>query len=156
MISLNIIEADYSNEEQANQILRLTDMYARDVMGMDKPLPNATKIRLIERLQELDNAFSLLAYKDEEAVGIANCFVNLSTFEARKVINIHDLAVVPEWRGLGIGRQMLQAVQKRAEKLNCCRITLEVREDNPAKDLYERFGFENSVPHMLFMSKELY
>ncbi|MFH5882911.1 GNAT family N-acetyltransferase [Halalkalibaculum sp. DA3122] len=156
MLDIEIREADYRDEGQAAEVLRLTDMYARDVMGMEEPLPNATRINLIHELAEMPNAFTLLAFRDGAAVGIANCFVGFSTFEGQKLINIHDLAVVPEWRGLGIGKKLLRAVQHKARKLKCCRITLEVREDNPAIDLYERFGFDNGDPRMLFMSKELY
>ncbi|MDR8394367.1 GNAT family N-acetyltransferase [Aliifodinibius sp. S!AR15-10] len=156
MVDLKIIEIDYDNDRHASAVIRLTDMYARDEMGMDEPLPNATRIRLIEKLRDLPNAFTLLAVKDKRAVGIANCFVGFSTFEGRRLINIHDLAVMPKYRGVGIGEQLLEAVQKKAKKMECCRITLEVREDNPAFDLYERFGFENGDPGMLFMSKELY
>ncbi|MDX1637437.1 MAG: GNAT family N-acetyltransferase [Balneolaceae bacterium] len=156
MLELQIIEADYDNETHAAAVLRLTDMYVRDEMGMDEPMPNATRIRLIEKLQELPNAFTLLAVHKKKAVGIANCFICFSTFEGRRVINIHDLAVIPRLRGLGIGKRMLRAIQNKAKKMDCCRITLEVRQDNPAVDLYERFGFDNGNPPMLFMSKELY
>lgn len=153
---IDIIEADFENENHTREIVRLTDLYARDPMGMEEPLPNATCINLIKELKQMPTAFTLLAYKDGEAVGIANCFFGFSTFEARRLINIHDIAVVPEWRGLGIGQKLLQAVQQKASELDCCKITLEVRDDNPAKALYERFGFENDDPKMWFMTKEIY
>lgn len=155
-MEVKIVEADLEIQDHAKEVLRLTDMYARDAMGMEEPLPNATRIRLLGKLRALPNAFTLLAFRDQEGVGIANCFIGFSTFEGQNLINIHDFAVVPEWRGLGIGKKLLRAVQSKAKKLNCCRITLEVREDNPAIDLYERFGFDNGDPRMLFMSKELY
>jgi len=40
--------------------------------------------------------------------------------------------------------------------LKCCKLTLEVRVDNRARELYERFGFETGDPEMLFMTKEYY
>lgn len=152
---INILEADFENEDHANEIVRLTDIYSRDPMGMNEPLPNATRISLIDELKKMPFALTLIAYKDEEAVGLANCFLGFSTFEAKKLVNIHDLVVVPEWRGLGIGKLLLEAVQRKARELDCCRITLEVREDNPARDLYERIGFENDEPRMWFMVKDL-
>lgn len=155
-MQVEIIQADLENRKHASEVLRLTDMYSRDPMGMEEPLSNATRINLIEGLKNFPTAFSLLAYRNGEAVGLANCFVGFSTFEARKLINIHDLAVMPEHRGLGIGEKLLEAVQKAAKKMKCCKITLEVRDDNPAKELYERFGFENEAPKMLFLTKELY
>jgi ribosomal protein S18 acetylase RimI-like enzyme len=74
-------------------------------------------------------------------VGVAVCFLSFCTFEARRLINVHDLAVAPGHRRRGVGRRLLEAVEAGARELGCCRITLEVREDNaPARALYARFG----------------
>ena len=88
------------------------------------------------------------------------CFFGLSTFQARPLLNIHDLAVVPEYLGKGIGRALLSAAETRARRHGCCRLTLEVQDDNQwARSLYESFGFEdfivgNSAPTR-FLSKAL-
>jgi len=43
----------------------------------------------------------------------------------------------------GVGRALLEAVEARALELGCCKLTLEVHEDNlRARRLYEHFGFE--------------
>jgi ribosomal protein S18 acetylase RimI-like enzyme len=49
----------------------------------------------------------------------------------------------------------MKAVEKRAMEENCYKITLEVREDNRARSLYERFGFEYGEPRMFFMEKKV-
>jgi len=41
---------------------------------------------------------------------------------------------------------LLQRIEARARDLNCCRITLEVREDNRvARGLYRKVGFDRVV-----------
>lgn len=155
-MNVEIVEADYWNSRHCSDIKFLTNSYAKDEMGGSHPLPRQILDEMIEGLRQTDNAFSLIAYHDEEAVGIANCFVGFSTFEARKIINIHDLAVLPKFRNRGVGELLLQSIQKKARKLKCCKLTLEVRVDNRARDLYERFGFESGDPEMLFMTKEYY
>lgn len=155
-MNVEIVEADYWNPRHCSDIKFLTNSYAKDEMGGSHPLPQQTLDEMIEGLRQTDNAFSLIAYHNEEAVGIANCFVGFSTFEARKIINIHDLAVLPNFRNRGVGELLLQSIQKKARKLKCCKLTLEVRVDNKARDLYERFGFESGDPEMLFMTKEYY
>lgn len=155
-MDVHIVEADYQNPLHCSDIKYLTNAYAKDEMGGAHPLPQQTLQEMIEGLRGTSNAFSMIAYHKETAVGIANCFVGFSTFEARKLINIHDLAVLPDYRSRGIGELLLQSVQKRARKLKCCKLTLEVRVDNPARQLYERFGFETGDPEMLFMTKEYY
>lgn len=153
---LKIIAADYANPDHAKDIVYLSDLYARDEMGMQHALPDEVKEVLVEELRKMPTAFTYLAYDDGQPVGIVNCFLGFSTFQGKKLINIHDLAVVPKARGQGFGERLLMAVQKKAKQLGCCKITLEVRDDNPARRLYERFGFETDDPPMWFMTKELY
>ena len=74
------------------------------------------------------------------------CFQGISTFQAKRLINIHDLAVLPSWRRQGIGRALLRAVEAHARERDCCKLTLEVQEDNePARVLYARFGFADFI-----------
>ncbi len=75
-------------------------------------------------------------------MGIAVCFIGFSTFAARPLINIHDLAVLPEGRGNGVGRKLLTAVERKAREMNCCKVTLEVLENNRrALKVYAAAGF---------------
>lgn len=154
---IEVVEVDFSNQEHASDVLFMTNAYAEDEMGMEESLSEETMERLINELRNMATALSFLVYADGKPAGIANCFIGFSTFEARKLINIHDLCVLNEYRGQGVGEQLLAAVQKKARKLNCCRLTLEVRDDNePARKLYERFGFEEDEPAMWFLTKEFY
>jgi ribosomal protein S18 acetylase RimI-like enzyme len=54
---------------------------------------------------------------------------------------IIDIALLPHYRGRGIGRQYLQSVIDRAVANNCC-VTIHVEHNNPAMGLYRRLGFE--------------
>lgn len=155
MKELEIIEVDFSNRKHAEAVLFITNEYAKDPMGLGDPLPKEIYENLIDKIKEFPVWFSLLALYDDEPAGIANCVYSFSTFNAAKVINIHDLAVLKEFRGKGIGEALLGAVEKKAKETNCCKVTLEVREDNRAKNLYERVGFEYGDPKMFFMSKYL-
>jgi ribosomal protein S18 acetylase RimI-like enzyme len=98
--------------------------------------------RLPEGLRDHPAALALLAFVERRAVGVAVCFVGFSTFQARALLNIHDLAVVPEWRGRGIGRALLEAVEAEAKRRGCGKLTLEVLDTNRrARQLYDTFGF---------------
>lgn len=56
--------------------------------------------------------------------------------------HIIDFAVHPNFRRLGIGTRLMDAVLERARELNAERATLEVRVSNEsAIRLYEKFGF---------------
>lgn len=140
---IQIIEVDYSNSSQTQQLLKLLDQYAKDPMGGGEPLPTSTRDNLISALAAVPNAFSLIAYSNEQPAGFTNCLQAFSTFKCKPLVNIHDLAVDANFRGQGIARQLLSRVDEIARERGCCKVTLEVLQGNhPAKAAYEKHGFE--------------
>lgn len=140
---MEVVEADYRNRRHGSDIIELLDLYARDPMGGGAGLSESVKARLIEGLARVPTAFSLLAYADGDAAGLVNCFEAFSTFLGKPLLNIHDIVVSPAYRGLGIGRSMLEKVETIARAKGCCKLTLEVLEGNRiAQAAYRRFGFQ--------------
>jgi GNAT superfamily N-acetyltransferase len=137
-----IVEADLTRPEHVRDVVTLTEAYALDPMGNGGPLAPEVVARLIAGLRDHPTTLIFLAYAGGEAVGIATCFRGFSTFQARPLINIHDLAVLPAHRGRGVGPRLLAAVERKARDLGCCRLTLEVLENNgPARRVYAHAGF---------------
>ena len=158
--ALTIGLADYTDPRDAADVVALLDAYARDPMGGGEPLAEAVKARLAGDLAANPQAFSLLARLDGEAVGLANCFMGYSTFAAAPLVNIHDLAVLPDRRGAGIGKALLAAIEAEALKRGACKVTLEVLSGNPARHLYEACGYgdyqlDPATGHALFWQKRL-
>jgi GNAT superfamily N-acetyltransferase len=144
--AVRIVEADLAIPGHQRDVVAMTAAYACDPMGNGCPLPPHVLAELVPRLQEHPTAMILLAYLEDEAVGIATCFLGFSTFSARPLINIHDLAVLPEHRGRGIARRLLAAVEAKATELGCAKVTLEVQENNiRARGVYEAAGFAHAV-----------
>jgi ribosomal protein S18 acetylase RimI-like enzyme len=144
MPAITVIPADLADPLHREAIVRLTDSYARDPIGRSRGLdPDAAK-RLVPEIEAHPRACVFLALADGEPVGIATCFGAFSSFDARRAINIHDLAILPAYRGAGIGRRLLDAVEEHARRLGCAKLTLEVKERNaPARRLYRKFGFDD-------------
>jgi GNAT superfamily N-acetyltransferase len=141
-----VIDAELSRPEHQAATLHLLNAYAADPMGDGKPLSEAARRSVISGLRDHPTTLVFLAYHAAEPVGIAICFRGFSTFAARPLINISDYFVFPERRGLGIGRRLLEMVEQRARALGCCRITLEVQENNhDAKRIYAAAGFAQVV-----------
>ncbi|PQO26109.1 GNAT family N-acetyltransferase [Blastopirellula marina] len=146
VFSGKIIRIDLNDPQHASALVQLLDQYARDPMGGAAPLSPDVYENLIERLRKVDQFRGLLASADGKFVGLANCFLGFSTFKAQPLINIHDLAVAPEARGQGVGGALLQAVDQLAKEEACAYVTLEVRADNRARQLYLRHGFVAGDP----------
>lgn len=155
MSSFEIIEADLSIKHHADAIQKITNLYAKEPMGQNEPLQEYSQKHLIEELRNFPLYLGLLAWRDGQPAGLANCFYGFSTFKAARVLNIHDLVVLKDFRSMGLGQALINYAVKKAKQQNCCKVTLEVREDNRAKRLYEREGFSHGDPAMYFMSKEL-
>jgi GNAT superfamily N-acetyltransferase len=141
-----IVEANLDRTDHQQDVVALTAAYALDAMGQGGPLRPDVLERLVPGLRAQPTAVILLAYVEGEAVGIATCFRGFSTFAARPLMNIHDLAVLPTHRGRGIGRLLLDGVARKATELGCCKVTLEVQEDNSrGRQVYERAGFSQAA-----------
>jgi ribosomal protein S18 acetylase RimI-like enzyme len=143
-LSIEIREAKWSDASDVAGFLAVLDSYAADEMGGASPLDPNVRRRLVPALREQANALVLLAFEAEQTVGVATCFFGFSTFAARPLLNVHDLAVLPGFRGRGVGRALLNAAEEHARARGCAKLTLEVREDNaPARGLYEERGFRD-------------
>ena len=140
--TLTITRADYANPRDAAAVVTLLDAYARDPMGGATPLTPEVRAALVAGLAATPGAFSLIAWADDEALALANCFTGFSTFAARPLVNIHDLVVLPGHRGRGLAKAMFAAIEAEARALGACKVTLEVLSGNTsARSLYASLGY---------------
>ncbi len=143
---VKIVPAELARRAHRDALMFLIDLYARDPMEGGEPLPENVMRDLVPWLRKHPARFVWLAYAGTEAIGFTICFLGFSTFNARPLMNIHDISVRSEFRGLGVGKMLMEAVEAKARELKCCKLTLEVREDNEvARGLYRKLGFDRSV-----------
>jgi GNAT superfamily N-acetyltransferase len=85
----------------------------------------------------------LMAEHDGQPAGFALYFFNYSTWMGRPGLYLEDIYVQPEFRGLGIGKTLLQRVAAIAVEKNCPRLQWEVLDWNtPAIEFYRIMGAE--------------
>jgi ribosomal protein S18 acetylase RimI-like enzyme len=144
---LSVRRVNYLEPGDARALVLLLDAYARDPMGGGEGLSEDVKARLCSDLAACPAATSFIAWQGEQAVGLVNCIEGYSTFKARPLMNIHDIAVLPPHRGQGVGQALLAAAEAHARERGCCKLTLEVLTGNAvALRSYVRFGF---APYVL-------
>jgi len=142
MSGLQIRRVDYLNAHDAEALVFLLDAYAQDPMGGGEALKPDNAARLCKDLSSIAGAASFIAWLDDQPIGLINCFEGYSTFKAKPLLNVHDIAVLHTHRGQGIGQALLKAAEDHARQRGCCKLTLEVLSGNvPAMASYKRFGF---------------
>ena len=143
MSTLKVQRVDYLNVHDAQALVFLLDAYAQDPMGGGEALKPEASARLCNDLSQIAGAISFIAWLDHKPIGLINCFEGYSTFKAKPLLNVHDIAVLDGYRGQGVGQALLQAAEAHALSRGCCKLTLEVLSGNaPAMQSYKRFGFE--------------
>src|SRR5580658_2813077 len=75
-------------------------------------------------------AHVLMAECDGQVAGFALYFFNYSTFLCKPGIYLEDLFVRPQFRGAGVGRALLEAVEQRARARDCGRLEWSVLDWN--------------------------
>jgi GNAT superfamily N-acetyltransferase len=142
-MGIDIVKADLGNAAHAAALFETLDAYASDAMGGGQRLPDFVRDNLAAELQKRPTAHVFLAFDGARAAGLATCIEGFSTFACKPLLNIHDLAVMPAYRGQGIARRLLARVEQEALALGCCKLTLEVLEGNAvARSLYRACGFD--------------
>ena len=68
-------------------------------------------------------------------------------------IRIMDIALLPEFRGRGIGTALLRALLNEASAAGK-RLTIHVEKFNPARRLYERLGFAEAADRGVYVLME--
>lgn len=78
----------------------------------------------------------------EKAGVLCGCIVALTRSNSKKV-RVYSAAVLPEYQGQGIAKQLFQTVETEARAQKAEQLYLEVRADNHgAIGLYEKLGYQ--------------
>ncbi len=81
----------------------------------------------------------LLAYQHAMPIGFASYEHN---FQGQRVTRIPKIYVHPEAQGKGVGKKLIDAIEKIAIDNNSEKLSLNVNRSNKAQDFYNKVGFE--------------
>ena len=86
---------------------------------------------------------AMVAFEEDQAVGLAIFFSEFSTWLGTPGVYIQDLYVARQLRGSGLGRDLLKSVQEHTGKWGSCYMKLSVYDGNQkAIAFYRHLGFE--------------
>jgi len=143
MIEFDLIHSDidnptsFSREDIADFLYKHLDEYG------DEKKHILSCIGFAYGDEEGQDGFILVAHEEEQIVGavIIN-HTNMSGFIPEHILVY--IAVHAEYRGQGLGKQLMEHIIEATDG----DIALHVEADNPAKHLYEKYGFTNKYLEM--------
>jgi GNAT superfamily N-acetyltransferase len=138
-MSTNQLTFRFAQERDIPQILFFIKQLASYEDMLDEVV--ATEELLREWIFEKKKAEVIFAVEDDVPVGFALFFHNFSTFLGRSGVYLEDLFVLPEHRGKGYGKGLLQRLAQIALERNCGRLEWVCLDWNkPSIDFYLSLG----------------
>ena len=112
----------------------IDDLMAIEELCYDHPWPQEA---FAQEIEQEEIGIGMVAEDEGHIVGYVTGMVMADEF------HIHNIAVHPDYRGQGIGRRLMEAVEEMCTRKEFRRMVLEVRKDNEsARQLYLSRGFE--------------
>jgi diamine N-acetyltransferase len=87
--------------------------------------PGKFKISEVQMLKDQDLFKCILAISGEKIIGVASYFFAYYSWTG-KAIYLDDLFVIEEYRGMGVGTLLFDAIEEMAKKEHCTRLRWQV------------------------------
>ena len=134
-----MINYRYATEQDVSLILYFIRSLAEYEHMADEVV--ATEALLQEWIFEKRKAEVIFALEDGKETGFALFFHNFSTFLGRAGIYLEDLFVLPEYRGKGYGKGLIQTLARIAVERGCGRLEWWCLDWNtPSIEFYHSLG----------------
>lgn len=99
----------------------------------------------LQMLLESKRACLLVAENESGIIGMCTGQMVISTAEGGPALLVEDVVVHESFRGRGVGRMLMEALQKWAAVNNATRLQLLADRNNvPALDFYRRLGWQQT------------
>ncbi len=134
------IQIQIATPDDLSGIVRLFDGY-RQFYGMDSD-PAEARAFLTERMQCRESVILVATAKDGGSVGFVQLYPAFSSVRMGRILILNDLYVALDWRGRGIGEQLMEAAREHAVQSGCIALELATEKTNErAQRLYEKLGY---------------
>ncbi len=99
--------------------------------------------RGLELMLAHEDAVVFVAESDSRVVGMASGQLTISTAEGAVALLVEDVVVANEWRGQGLGRELLQGLEEWAQTRQVSRMQLLAdRNNKPAFTFYKTLAWQ--------------
>jgi ribosomal protein S18 acetylase RimI-like enzyme len=141
---LEVIIADMKRHDHSETVVQLMDAFAIEFLDNGNGLSDEVKKNLVKEMSKRNTVHVIIALVNKRPAGIAILQESFSTFSCKNVLNVHDIYVSTEYRGIGLSKMLLKKAEEIADNLMCSKMTIEVLEGNfRARSAYQSFGFSD-------------
>ena len=114
-----------------------------DAMDNTEGIDNGIALKTCQYLLTDDNSHFLVAAKEKAPVGFINFTVRQTILHRSPSGLIDELVVAEEYRGKGVGKQLVQAAIEKCRQFGCCEVEVSTEKTNlKARKFYKKCGFE--------------
>lgn len=113
----------------------------RQFYGMESDLAGA-QVFLSERMRRGDSVILVAKEQEGLSVGFVQLYPMFSSVRMAPIFILNDLYVDQDWRGRGIGEQLMEAARRHAVQSGNIALELATEKTNErAQRLYEKLGY---------------
>lgn len=114
-----------------------------DAMVNTEGIDTGIAVKNCERLLNNASSHILVAAREGTPVGFINFTVRQTILHHSPSGLIDELVVAEEYRGKGVGRQLVLAAIEKCRELECCEVEVSTEKTNlKAGEFYKQCGFE--------------
>ncbi|QQR97750.1 MAG: GNAT family N-acetyltransferase [Sphingobacteriales bacterium] len=140
-----------STKQDIEQLAILFDEY-RQFYAQQSNIEKA-KSFLTERMDKNESVI-FVAENNGKLIGFIQLYPTFSSVSMKRDIIMNDLYVYPEFRKNGFGKALLETAKEFCRENNCKGLWVETAIDNPARNLYEKLGWEKDVSFVHYYWQE--
>lgn len=137
------------NKDLVALLKQLDDYHFESIPNTFKKLTDEDRIYYINEWVDKPNKYFMIAQVDSRVVGLITAEVaNIENHDLmldKKYMKIERVVVDSKYRRQGIATKLLEHIEKISIKLELDFIDIGVWDFNPAKKVYEKFGFKTTL-----------
>ena len=114
-----------------------------DAMDNTEGIDTGIAIKTFEQLLNDATSHFLVAAMEGTPLGFINFTVRQTILHRSPSALIDEIVVTEEYRGKGVGKQLVQAAVEKCRQLGCCEVEVSTEKANlEARKFYKQCGFE--------------
>jgi ribosomal protein S18 acetylase RimI-like enzyme len=136
--------------EMTRQMVSDMERYGGRTPSTDASAWDKHAVRVAEELKTSNSKYLIAENSNGTRIGVGAARIDIleGIFAAKRIVHLSVVYVLPSFRRAGVGSQLISQLLKWGDNVGGDYFDLNVVVGNPAKLLYEKFGFSDVAVNM--------